>query len=113
MTANELKKFKPGQEIRLAGDIFDYFDKYSFSDNAVNSLLSEEHAKDYFIRKAIAIGMPYKAEVIRLADDVGGNDDNPLPGALIRMYVGPFFDKTYLSHENLGHVNPPAMEGTL
>lgn len=104
MTPKELSKYKQGQEIRLAGDIFEYFNKNAFSDNAIRGVLEEAEAQDYFIRKAIAVGMPYRAEVIRLAPDVGGDSNVPLPGALIKMFVGPFSDKTYLSHDNLGPV---------
>jgi hypothetical protein len=110
MTPKQLEKLKPGAVVGIAEGAKKYWNEHAFEDCALHTkatssgymIDTDEHAIDYFIRKAIANGLPYTATFRRWLPDVGEGR----PGASLEISVGPFKDITILSHENLTLIGP-------
>lgn len=102
MTPKQLEKLKPGALLKIGES-----DKKAWNENAYDlcsirgMIDSEEYAIYYMIRKCIANGLPYTATFQRYVPDCGDG-----PGAQLEITVGPFKDKTIVSHKNLTLIGP-------
>lgn len=106
MTPTQLKKLKEGTKLKIGQGAMNYWRLNSFGDSVnykTNGIMNEKDAEDYLIRKAISVGLPYTATFISYSKDVG-LQDKALPGALVKLVVGPFEDTTYLEHSELTKV---------
>ncbi len=98
MRHSTLLRLKPGDKIKVNQSYKDFCNREAWNlcikpDGAQ----CEQDIADYFIRRAIADGLPYKATFLEYRKDVGEG-----PGALIKFRVGSFEDTCLIDCEDIG-----------
>lgn len=98
MRVSTLKTLTKGQPIKFTKKHVEFWKQEAWAMAVPSSgILSEDKAGDYFIRKAIAFGLPYHAEFVEYRNDVGEGK----PGAAVLIRVGTFEDSTLVDHTEI------------
>lgn len=98
-----LSKLKPGTRVYFTQEIHDFYKEHGWSNCTVGGMLdTQQHANTWFVDKAIAEKLPYKAKFIRFKDNVGEKE----PGAFVECKVGSCINSAYYSFKNLSLKKP-------
>lgn len=97
MKAEKFSKVEVGAKVTLSSRYKKYWNENAFDDSSRQGTLHKDEELDFFVRKAIAVGFPYTAKILRKISDVGDG-----PGAEVEFILNAKLKfNTLICHRDL------------